>query len=161
VDASDALAIAAIIVAMLALGWNILTWWLGHMTRVHVTIEPTQLVIGEGPTENLAIVAWNKSAHPVQAVAASYEFVAPTKHAVVHVPTPHPSQGIPGVIPARSVAMRTTSRDEAEYQGLIGEPIYAWVQTAGRERAFRSKAVTIQADAWDAAPDPGRWRWTS
>jgi hypothetical protein len=155
------MALSALLVALLALGWNVVSWWLGHMTRVRVTIEPTQMIIGEGPVQNLAIIVWNKSAHPVQAVAASFEFVDPGKKAIVHVPTPHPSQGIPGAVAARSMAMRTTPREDAEYQGLIGEPIYAWVQTADRDRPFRSKPVTIPADAWDGLPDLGRWRIVS
>lgn len=121
-------------------------------------VEPTRMVIGDGPVENLSIIAWNKSAHPIEVLAAQYEFIDPKKSAVIHVPSSHPSQGIPGVIPARSMAMRTTPREDAEFQGLLGEEIYAWVQTAARERPFKSKPVTIAADAWDGPPDPRRWR---
>jgi hypothetical protein len=150
----DELAIYGAISGTAALAWNVISWRLSHMTRLEVTIEPTQMIFGGG-LETLAIAVRNRSGHPVQALAAQYEFADPTKRAAIHVPTPHESQGIPGVIPARSMAMRWTAREDAEYQGLIGEPIYAVVTVAERKKPFRSKVTTIPADAWEGLP--GKW----
>jgi len=152
---------AAFVLAALALGWNVVSWGLGHLTRIKVTIEPTSIIIGDGPEETVAIIAFNKSAHPVQSLAASFERLGEDAHGRwLHlVPTPHPSQSIPGVIPARSAALRWMPREDAEYAKLIGTPIRAHVQIAHRDKTYSSKPLVIPADAWDAeSSGPPRYR---
>jgi hypothetical protein len=151
----NGLAIYAALVATAALAWNVVSWRLGTMTRVHVRIEATSLVMGFGPVENLTIVARNLSAHPVQAVAASFEVIGPPSRTVSLVPTPHPSESIPGVLPARSEGLRSMPREDAEDLGLVGVPIRASVQVAHRDEPYYSKSIVISADAWDDAPGAG------
>lgn len=148
------LAIYAALIATAALAWNLISWWLGRVTRLKVLVEPTRVLIGDaaGPGECLTVVARNLSAHPVQAIAASYEILSPPKRQIEVVPTPHPSQSIPGVIPARSMGLRWIAKEDAGELGLIGVRIRAYVQTADRETPFFSKPVTIEEDAWEAAP---------
>jgi hypothetical protein len=145
----------AALIATAALGWHLISWWLGHMTRLRVLVEPTRLLMGEGPGENLTVSARNLSAHPIQAIAASYEIIGPPVRPINVVPTPHPSQSIPGIIPARSMGLRWIPKEDAEELGLVGVPIRAYVQTADREKPFYSKPVTIEQDAWDAVPAQG------
>jgi len=154
----DGLAIFAAVVATAAFAWNVASWVLGHVTRIKVRIDPTNLVMGEGPVENLTITARNLSEHPVQAVAASFEVIGPPRRTVDLVPIPHQSQSIPGVIPPRSMGLRWMPREDAEYAGLVGVPIRAYVQTAHRDRPYYSKSIVIGGDAWDGPTDEGPYR---
>ncbi len=151
------LAIYAAIIATAILAWNLISWWLGHLTRLKVIVEPTRLLMGEagGPGECLTVIGRNLSAHPVQAIAASYQIIGPPVRHIEIFPTPHPSQSIPGVIPARSMGLRWVAKEDAVELGLIGVPIRAYVQTADREKPFVSGRVTIEEDAWDAPPPNG------
>lgn len=154
-----ALAIYAAAVASAALAWNVVSWMLGNMTRVRVLIEPTKLIMGEGPLDNLTVIARNLSAHPIQAISASFEIIDAPARQFHLVPTPHPSQSIPGVIPARSMALRWMPRDDAEHGGLVNVPIRAYVVTAHREKPYYSKIVTVSPDAWEAEVEPGPPRY--
>ncbi len=134
-------ALIGLVLAILSLFWQIVSWLLGFVTRVKVKLA-FGVVGGPQPFTAVVVTAINKSAHPIR-VAGVYVYRqdgSGERYALV----PRDWEKLPGVVQPRDAENGHFDYDKLREDGVdFTRPLVASVMLA-TEKEFRSSPVILR-----------------
>ena len=145
-DAGDAIAVYAAIVATGGLAWNIYSWRAARVSRVEVLVQFAFLPEpGVDVHEGVVITAINRGDRPVRVDGAGLDLQDGSGRTLAVMQPPHGAT-LPGVVEPGQSGMTYLLRPPVEQSGIdLTRPLAGWVRLATGE-LLRSKRRALISD---------------
>lgn len=132
----------AIYAALVATGsalWQVVTWVLGHRTRVEVQVATgAVLLVGQPALDVVIVTAINRSAHPVRVTNVGIDYQDQTDRWLIALGN-HPADTMPGVVQPHDSGEAHLSTTDLAARGIdLHKPVVGRVRLA-TGKPYKSK----------------------